>query len=232
MIESSNRPQFEEIMQRVSTIIEINQGSKPYDKEIAYELGLTQTQYANNKKRNSIPYEEIVNFCDKYSITINWVILGSSSMQLIEREEDVYKIRLIENLNASCGGGGYYDDSFKPKHIYIDKEMANSIGVFKAENFDAINVIGDSMTPTIEDRSIVLIDTTKKTLDGSGIYLLNTTSGLFVKRVHKNPNGHIELISDNKRYPIITMLLEEISIVGRVIGSLDNASAESYERCS
>jgi len=218
---------FEEIMQRVSIIIEINQGSKPYDKEIAYELGLSQTQYANNKKRNSIPYEEIVNFCDRYSITINWVILGSSGMQLIEREEDVYKISYIENVNASCWGGGYYDERPQSQEIYIDKKT----GVLNPENFDAISIIGDSMRPIIEDRSIVLVDTSKKTLDGNGIYILNTTTGLFVKRIHKNPNGNIELISDNKLYPSTTMFTEEINIIDRVVASLESTYGENYEQC-
>jgi len=232
MSDTKNEFQFEEIMQRIATIMEINQGSMPYDKEIAYELGLSQTQYANDKKRNTIPYEEIVKLCERYSITINWVILGNSSMKLIHREEEVYKIRFIENLNASCGGGGYYDENPQPKEICIDKKTANLMGVFKPENFHAINIIGDSMRPTIEDNSIVLVDITKVTLEGSGIYVINTTTGLFVKRVHKNPNGTIELLSDNRHYPSIPMAQEEINIVGRVVASLDPNSTESYVRCS
>lgn len=225
--------QFKEIAQRIATIIEINKGSKPYDKEIAYELGLTPTQYANNKKRNKIPYEGIVHLCDRYAITINWVILGRSSMQLIQREETVYKIRFIENVNASCGGGGYCDEQLTQAEIYIDKEDANKIGIFKPENFDAISVVGDSMAPTIEDRSTVLVDTTTKSLTGgSGIYVLNTSSGVFVKRVHKTPNGNIELLSDNKNYPSIGIDIEEITIVGRVVAALDPKRGEHCERCS
>lgn len=110
MISVKDELQFAEIMQRVASIIEIERGKKPYDKEVAYELGLSQTQYANNKKRNKIPYREIALFCDKRTITINWILLGKSSMQLIQREEDIYKIRVIENINGSPKGGEYNDE--------------------------------------------------------------------------------------------------------------------------
>jgi SOS-response transcriptional repressor LexA len=222
MFDRKEKMNFKKIMQRVATIIELENRSAPFDKEIAYALGLTPTQYANAKKRNSIPYKEIALFCDEHAITINWVLLGNSSMKLIENEENIYKIRLIEKINASCGGGGYCDEEAECKSIYIDRETADQIGVIQLENYDAINVIGDSMIPTIEDKSIVLVDRTKQTLEGSGVYIVNTTAGLFVKRLHKSPNGEIELISDNRAYPAVTMLEEEMSIVGRVVGSLDN----------
>jgi SOS-response transcriptional repressor LexA len=194
MFDKKEKMNFEEIMQRVATIIELENKSVPFDKEIAYALGLTPTQYANAKKRNSIPYKEIVLFCDKHAVTINWVLLGSSSMKLIENEENIYKIRLVEKINASCGGGGYCDEELESKYIYLDRETAHQIGLFYPENYDAITVIGDSMIPTIQDNSIVLVDRTKQTLNGSGVYIVNTTTGLFVKRLHKSPNGEIELI--------------------------------------
>ena len=55
---------FTEVMERVSIIMETELGVVPYDKNIANELGLSPTQFANNKKRNKIPYFEIARFCD------------------------------------------------------------------------------------------------------------------------------------------------------------------------
>ena len=77
------------------------------------------------------------------------------------------------------------------------------------------------MIPTIKEDSIVLVDRTKNTLDGSGVYVVNTISGLFVKRLALNSSGNIDLISDNKNYPIMSMLPEDITIIGKVVGSLD-----------
>lgn len=212
---------FTNIMERVAMIMESELGVAPYDKNIAKELGMSPTQFANNKKRNKIPYFEITNFCHKHEITINWILLGESSMKLIEREEEIYKIRLIDKINASCGGGGFCDEEAEAKYIYLDKNSANKLGIINSENVEAIRAVGDSMTPTIKEDSTVLVDRTKNTLNSSGVYVVNTVSGLFVKRLSLNPNGGVDLISDNKNYNTITMPVQEVSIIGKVIGSLE-----------
>jgi len=212
---------FTKVMERVSMIMERELGIAPYDKNIANELGMSPTQYANNKKRNKIPYFEITKFCHKHEITINWILLGESSMKLIQREEEIYKIRLIDKINASCGGGGFCDEEAEAKYIYIDKNSASKLGIANSENIEAIRAVGDSMVPTIKEDSTVLVDRTKNTLNASGVYVVNTVSGLFIKRLALNPNGGVDLISDNKIYDTITMPLEEVTIVGKVVGSLE-----------
>jgi len=211
---------FIEIMERIALIIETDTGSHPYDKQIAKELGLSNTQYANNKIRNKIPFPEIALFCDSRGITINWVLFAQSSMNLIEREEDVYKIRLIDKINASCGGGNFDDEDATVEYIYIDKFFANKLGIHNSNNLEAINVVGDSMSPTIEDNSIVLLDRSKNTLQKPAIYVVRTIQGLFAKRLVLNSNGYIDLLSDNTEYPLMSMLPEEITIMGEVIGIL------------
>jgi len=212
---------FIKVMERVSMIMETELGIAPYDKNIATELGMSPTQYANNKKRNKIPYFEITKFCHKHEITINWILLGESSMKLIEREEELYKIRLIERINASCGGGGFCDEEAEAKYIYIDKNSAAKLGIINSKDVEAIRAVGDSMTPTIKEDSTVLVDRTKNMLNSSGIYVVNTVSGLFIKRLSMNPNGGVDLISDNKVYDTITMPTEEVTIIGKVVGSLE-----------
>lgn len=212
---------FIKIMERVSMIMETELGIAPYDKNIANELGMSPTQYANNKKRNKIPYLEITRFCHKHEITINWILLGESSMKLIQREEELYKIRLIERINASCGGGGFCDEDAEARYIYIDKTSAAKLGIFNSKDIEAIHAVGDSMSPTIKEDSTILVDRAKNILNSSGVYVVNTVSGLFIKRLALNPNGGVDLISDNKIYDTITMPVDEVAIIGKVVGSLE-----------
>ena len=51
------------------------------------------------------------------------------------------------------------------------------------------------------------------------MYVINTVSGLFIKRLSINPNGGVVLISDNKIYDTITMPAEEVTIVCKVVSS-------------
>ena len=212
---------FIKVMERVSHIMETELGISPYDKNIANELGLSPTQYANNKKRNKIPYLEITKFCHKHEITINWILLGESSMKLIQREEELYKIRLIDRINASCGGGGFCDEEIESKYIYIDKNSASKLGIINSKNIEAIHAVGDSMSPTIKEDATVLVDRTKNTLNSSGVFVVNTANGLFIKRLALNPNGRVDLISDNKIYETITMSVDDVLIIGKIVGSLE-----------
>ena len=100
MEDTTNKKSFIEVIQRLEMIIERDTGKQPSNKQIAYELGLSATGFSNYKKRDSIPYKNIVEFCEKYNITINWILLGNSSIKLIEKEEKFYKIRVMENLNS------------------------------------------------------------------------------------------------------------------------------------
>jgi phage repressor protein C with HTH and peptisase S24 domain len=43
--------------------------------------------------------------------------------------------------------------------------------------------------------------------------------GLFVKRIQRRVDGKLDIISDNKEYPIQVVQKNEIQIVGKVIGS-------------
>lgn len=56
------------------------------------------------------------------------------------------------------------------------------------------------MSPTLNDKDIVLCDTTKFDINKGGVFVVLGSGGLFVKRVGLTIDGKIELISDNKNY--------------------------------
>ena len=50
--------------------------SKIFDKHVAEELEINQISYASMKKRNSIPYEEILIYALYNKINPNWLFFG------------------------------------------------------------------------------------------------------------------------------------------------------------
>lgn len=70
------------------------------------------------------------------------------------------------------------------------------------KNIEAINVVGDSMEPTLNSNNIIFVDKTKNDLNKDGVYAFTTNYGLFVKRVQKRVDGQLDIISDNKDYPL------------------------------
>jgi phage repressor protein C with HTH and peptisase S24 domain len=79
------------------------------------------------------------------------------------------------------------------------------------------------MSPTLNDKEIILFDTTKQDIPKGGIFVISTLAGLFVKRISKKLDGNLELISDNKNYNseiIKPYELENVNILGKLIGKV------------
>ena len=60
---------------------------------------------------------------------------------------------------------------------------------------------------------------TKKDVSRDGIYAFTTTHGLFVKRIQRRVDGKLDIISDNKDYPLTNFKIKKIWFLGKVISS-------------
>ncbi len=72
----------------------------------------------------------------------------------------------------------------------------------KAEPRDLIliEVVGDSMAPTVEDSDLILANLAEPRFRQDGIYLLRHDGGLAVKRIQRRPDGKLLVRSDNPKY--------------------------------
>ena len=210
---------FIEVMDRVSLVIEKELKMKPKDNVIAKYLDISPTNYANLKNRNSIPYKEIVYFSANYKISTNWIFFGQKCSSLVEEEEKYYSLKVIDRINASCGGGAFEDDNIEYSYIKLNKETLEKLGYSNSNGLEAIKVVGDSMYPILKDKELILIDKNKNNYNSNSAFLVNTTNGLFVKRLKIN-GDKIDLISDNKEYSNLTLCVDEVTILGKVLGVL------------
>lgn len=84
-----------------------------------------------------------------------------------------------------------------------------------------LEVVGDSMSPTLESGDRVLVDTTYSKPTPDGIYVIEEGDGPMVKRlqlVRRSDPPEIRIISDNKHHEPYTLRLDDIRIIGRVSG--------------
>lgn len=212
---------FNDVMHRVSLVIEKELKMKPKDNVIAKYLAISPTNFANLKSRNRIPYEEIIYFSAKYKVSANWIFFSQKCSSLVEEEEKYYSLKVIDRINASCGGGSFEDDNIEFSYIKLNKETLEKLGYSSSNGLEAIKVVGDSMYPTLKDKELILIDKNKNKHNSSSVFLVNTTSGLFVKRLKIN-DDKIDLISDNKEYSNLTLCADEVTIIGKVLGILES----------
>ncbi|MCK9338114.1 MAG: helix-turn-helix domain-containing protein [Arcobacteraceae bacterium] len=218
--------QFNEIIDKLKDIISSELGDKRvFDKDVASSLQISNESLSHLKKRNSIPYEQIAYFCAKRNISINWVLFDQLPKSLEEETSKYTKIKYFKEINASAGGGAI---NFDEDYEYIAFDSLILQNLYKSNKIDssnilAINVTGDSMSPTLNDKEIILFDTTKQDIPKGGIFVISTLAGLFVKRISKKLDGNLELISDNKNYNseiIKPYELENVNILGKLIGKV------------
>ncbi len=213
---------MKEIIEKLKDVIsETKIGGKVFDKDVATALGIPQATFATMKKRNSIPYEEILAFCALKKISANWLFFDQTVDMLKEQTEKFFQVRYFADIRASAGGGAeVFDENYET--ITIDERIIhNMVGMGNTE-LEAIHVDGESMEPTLQDGSIVFIDRTQTDIRKNGIFVASTTSGLFIKRIQQRADGMIELISDNSMYPPQAVAPDEVSIVGKVVGNIES----------
>jgi len=209
---------FSDIVEEIKSIIsnDFNE-KKVFDKDVAEVLGVSQMNLATMKKRNKMPFTELLDFCALKSISINWILYGQSPESLLESTNKFYMIKYFNDVSASAGGGSDISsediEELEMPSYFVDKLG----GEKELKNIEAINVSGDSMEPTFSYNDIVFINRSKTDLNRGGIFTIRTEAGLFIKRVQKRIDGKIEIISDNKVYTTLTLNSNEIEVIGRVV---------------
>lgn len=215
-----------EIIEKLKDIISQDfHGKKVFEKDVADVLGISKESLSHMKKRGAVPVEQIAIFCAEKKISINWVLFNQEPRVLDEETSKYTQIKYFTKISASAGGGGFnYDEGYEL--INIDKILLNSL--YKSNNANpksifALNVLGDSMEPTLYDKEIILFDKDSIDFSKGGIFVVSTNIGLFVKRLSVRLDGSLELISDNKNYNSEIISFEEfdtIKILGRVVGKV------------
>ena len=78
---------------------------KVYDKDVAEALGINQLTLATMKNRAKIPYKEVLEFCAKRKISINWLLFDQIVDSLHAETEKFAQVRYFRDIYASAGGG-------------------------------------------------------------------------------------------------------------------------------
>ena len=209
---------FTEIVEEIKSIVSVDFITKKiFDKDVADILGISQMNFATMKKRNKIPFTELLDFCAKKSISINWMLYGQSPESLVEATNKFYMVKYYNDVNASAGGGSDTECE-EIEELEIPEQFVFMLGGERElKNIEAINVSGDSMEPTFSYNDIVFINREKKDLGRGGIFTLRTEAGLFIKRIQKRIDGKIDIISDNEVYSTQTLDPREVEVIGRVV---------------
>lgn len=132
------------------------------------------------------------------------------------------------DVRASSGPGGLIEVAdHTPEAVVLNygfpKEEFRSLFGASPNGIVILEVVGDSMSPTLVPGERVIINTKDTSASPPGIFVVWDGLGLVLKRVeyvaHSDP-PRVRIVSDNGRYEPYERELGEAAIQGRVIGSL------------
>lgn len=158
--------------------------------------------------------------------------LGSRASELLEGAEtygEYYGVAKAEiaadlvsvySVQASAGPGMLNTDESIAEKLAFPPDYLRHITKSHPRNLAIIGCKGDSMSPTLKDDDLVMIDTSKTDLSYEGIFVVKVDEGaaLLVKRIGRaSRRGYIMLISDNPSHPPVEVAAHEVIPVGKVV---------------
>jgi phage repressor protein C with HTH and peptisase S24 domain len=153
-------------------------------------------------------------------VSIEWLATGEESKQsaqaitrAVEHGDFIFMPR--NRIRFSSGREGILRSDQVVDSIAFRAEWVKRRLSTESRDLLLIEVVGDSMAPTVEDADLILADLAEPRFRQDGIYLLRHDSGLAVKRIQRRPDGKLLIRSDNPKYE--AMVVSTVSVIGRVI---------------
>ncbi|EOB4973564.1 S24 family peptidase [Vibrio fluvialis] len=176
--------------------------------DLAKVLGTTPSTIQTWRKRGKIP-DDIFNKARAISQSGCAIPRGYMELKFYDIEVSAGHGALVEKVEESNA------------MVFSEKFIRHELG-FNPNNIFLMPVRGDSMSPTLKNQSIVMVNR----IDGfstDGVYVFRYDGRLMVKRLQFLPHG-IKVVSDNLAYEAWEINKEDVAsadfeIIGEVVWS-------------
>lgn len=176
--------------------------------EFAHVIGANNKQTVSdleNGKQKALKDDQIQALIDKFRINKTWLLLGEGGMFVPFRTKEYsntieptefFNVPIISAKASGSPVGEIHYDVASKGELSIAKMLFRTVP--NVDNIQAIEVIGNSMSPRINPGDYVIIDKADS-FNQDGVYVLQFDSMLLVKRLQVTTRG-IKIISDNRSY--------------------------------
>ncbi len=161
--------------------------------------------------------------------SIEWIVNGRENQNGIDKSIMEPSANYILNqlsiikryeVEASAGSGSITTSEEEIEGIAFRTEWLRRRGL-SPSRLAVITARGDSMSPTIQSGSLLLVDLSQKNRFSDGIYVIQVEGALMVKRIQGDlANGGLLILSDNPAYAQISLdqtRSSSVHIIGRAV---------------
>jgi phage repressor protein C with HTH and peptisase S24 domain len=124
----------------------------------------------------------------------------------------------VYDIRAAAGAGQFVEDGDATTHQLMGSQWLGSLTASPLAMLSIIHVHGDSMENTLRPGDQILVDRTASRWMGDGIYVLLYDDVLQVKRLQRDRDGGMLILSDNPNYqPIKPQKGDKVQVIGMVL---------------
>jgi len=157
-------------------------------------------------------------------VDVGWLASGEGSKlrgipAKTEVDDDKYAYVPLYDARCSAGHGAWSDGAKVLTMLAFTAYSLRKQGLDPAK-LSAIRVDGDSMEGLLNDGDTVMIDHSRSSLEGEAVYVIRLDDHLYAKRLQRQFDGSIHIISENKAYRDMIVpkdRLNDLDIIGRVV---------------
>jgi len=196
--------------------------------ELARRLGVTQGTIAhlvNGRTTNSVHLPAIARELDTGIAYLNGETDDPTEGAAVHMSKDdmaeAMGLIQIEEIDLGIGMGASFLDeaAVTATQRWMPEDWVRQFTNAAAQFLTIARPRGDSMYPTINDRDIVIIDRSRRSIDEQEAIWALSYGGLgTIKRVRAMPDGTYKLMADNPQVREETAVDGEMFVIGRVVG--------------
>ena len=194
--------------------------------EVAREAGVNRSfVYDILRGRSQVPnLDKLTRIAQVVKVELEWLLSGKGRVEgddpITEDYHNDFVAIQYAAARPSMGGGAIVVDEertgrdFHFRRAWIRDRLKAAPSMMRV-----MGVQGDSMTPTLKDGDVVLVDMNQRSPVPPGVFVLHDGMGLVAKRLEYVPMSEpprVRIISDNQQYSPYECTAEEVNIVGRV----------------
>ena len=166
--------------------------------------------------------DKLVQIARANGVTVQWLATGEGFMRVDDTPGSDHEagegFERVPSYKIRAGAG--VEQAPDIGHLAFSHEWMRQKGL-SAKDMVVVRVAGDSMSPTIRDGALVLVDTRQEIPKEDGIYILSIDDHLVAKRLQVDlASGGLYVKNDNATYREQCLTPEQASsllIVGKAV---------------
>lgn len=216
---------------RIAAVADLYESRKVAAKAAGVALSSLQRWIA---EEGTPAFDSVARLAHSKGVSLDWIATGKGEMLGSAKEatapvetvaaagvvdDEQYAMVPLYDARCSAGHGSWNEGCRVLTHLAFTRYSLRKKGLDVA-HLSAIRVDGDSMEGLLKDGDTVLLDHRRNALEGEAVYVIRLDDHLYAKRLQRQFDGSVQIISENKAYqPMLVPKdrLGELEIIGRVV---------------